>query len=135
MGEFHLSSPLRNDGTNVGMNRFERFIFHFVVSGQLFDDEFRIGTELDFGSSKFDSPFDSEIGTHVFRHVVRGFSEVFVPLLDGVPFGIGNVDSETCRPGVSTGSAVGIYDEFHRNYSFMLSTPDTISVISLVMAD
>lgn len=114
VGEFHFSSPVRDGFADVGVDGFERLVLHFVVSGKLFDDELGIGTELDFGGSEFDRPLDSEVGAHVFRHVVGGFSEVLVPLFDGVSFGIGDIDSETGRSGVSTGSAVGIHDEFHR---------------------
>lgn len=96
------------------MDGLERLVLHFVIAGKLFDDELRIGAELDFGGSEFNGTLDSEIGAHVFRHVVRGFSEVLVPLFDGISFGIDNVDSETCRSGISTGSPVGIHDEFHR---------------------
>lgn len=113
VGEFHFSSPIRNGFADVGVDGFERFVLHFVISGKLFDDELGIGTELDFGGSELDRTFDSEIRPHVFSHVVGGFSEVLVPLFDGVSFGIGDVDSETCRSGISTGSAVGIHDEFH----------------------
>lgn len=113
VGEFHLSSPVRDGFADVGVDGLERLVLHFVISGKLFDDELGIGTELDSSGSEFDRPFDSEVRPHVFRHVVRGFSEVLVPLFDGVSFGIDNVDSETCRSGISTGSAVGIHDEFH----------------------
>ncbi|MFZ3232000.1 MAG: hypothetical protein WA194_00390, partial [Patescibacteria group bacterium] len=66
------------------MDGLERFVLHFVISGKLFDDELRIGTELDFGGSEFYGALDAEVRAHVFRHVVGGFSEVLVPLFDGV---------------------------------------------------
>lgn len=113
MGEFHFSSPIRDGFADVGVDGLEGFVLHFVVSGELLDDEFRIGAELDFGGSEFDGALDSEVGAHVFRHVVRGFSEVLVPLFDGVSFGIGDIDAKPGGTGVSTGSAVGIHDEFH----------------------
>lgn len=113
VGEFHFSSPVRDGLADVGVDGLERFVLHFVISGKLFDDELGVGTEFDFRGSEFDRALDSEIRAHVFRHVVRGFSEVLVPLFDGVSFGIGDIDAKSGRTGVSTGSAVGIHDEFH----------------------
>lgn len=113
MGEFHFSSPVRDGFADVGVDGFERLVLHFVVSRKLFDDEFRIGAEFDFRRSELDRALDSEVGAHVFRYVVRGFSEVLVPLFDGVSFGIGDIDAKSGRTGVSTGSPVGIHDEFH----------------------
>ena len=113
MGEFHFSSPIRDGFADVGVDGLEGFVLHFVVSGKLFDDELRIGAEFDFRRSEFDGALDPEVSAHVFGHVVRGFSEVLVPLFHGISFGIGDVDAKSGRTGVSTGSPVGIHDKFH----------------------
>ena len=121
------------------MERLHGFVLHFVVSGELFDDELRICPEFDFRGSEFDGPFDSEERSGVLRDVVRGFPEVFVPLFEGFSIRSDNENPAPCGSGVASGSTVAVDEKFHEwvceDYSFIDSTPETISVISFVIAD
>lgn len=121
------------------MERFHGFVLYFVVSGELLDNELRIGAEFDFRSSELDRALYSEECSGVFRHVVRSFSEVFVPLFEGFSIRSDNENPAPCGSGVASGSTVAVDEKFHvgdcEDYSFIDSTPETISVISFVMAD
>lgn len=114
MSKYDNSIPLPNSILYFEEDFFEFWVFDFVVSGELFDNQFGIGTELYLRCTKLNSASNTEKGCRVLGNIICRYSDVFESFFHQFPMFIGKKNPTSCRAWIATRTTICISYNFHR---------------------